>query len=106
MIAPPWYLVGATGFLYGFFELVERTPFEITFLITAAGFVYLSVLRHSRTLLFVATIAILSYTAWFTGEHFADSVGWTATSSGPACRTAAHPGWATPDAIASSGTLR
>jgi hypothetical protein len=31
---------------------------------------------HSRTLLFVATMAILAYTGWFTGEHFADSVGW------------------------------
>ena len=45
-------------------------------LIAAAGFVYLSVTLHSRTLLFVATAAILAYTGWFTSEHFADSVGW------------------------------
>ena len=38
--------------------------------------VYLSALVHSRTLLFVAPGATLAYTAWFTGEHFADSVGW------------------------------
>jgi len=37
---------------------------------------YVSVAVHSRTLLFVATLAILAYTAWFTGEHFADSIGW------------------------------
>ena len=37
---------------------------------------YLSVVLHSRTLLFVATLAILAYTGWFTGQHFADSVGW------------------------------
>ena len=49
---------------------------EIGFLIAAAGFVYLSVTLHSRTLLFVATAAILAYTGWFTSEHFADSVGW------------------------------
>ena len=24
----------------------------------------------------VATLAILAYTGWFTGEHFADSIGW------------------------------
>jgi hypothetical protein len=24
----------------------------------------------------VATAGILAYTAWFTGEHFAESVGW------------------------------
>jgi hypothetical protein len=46
------------------------------FLIVAAGFVYLSVIVHSRTVLFVATLAMLAYTGWFTGEHFADSVGW------------------------------
>jgi hypothetical protein len=55
---------------------VERTPFEIAFLGAAAGFVYLSAVLHTRTLLFVATIGILAYTAWFTGEHFARSVGW------------------------------
>ena len=75
-ITPVWYLFGASAFLYGFFDAVERTPFEIVFLAAAAAFVYLSVVLHTRTLLFVATIAILAYTAWFTGEHFARSVGW------------------------------
>jgi hypothetical protein len=75
-ITPVWYLFGASAFLYGFFDAVERTPFEIAFLGAAAAFVYLSVVLHTRTLLFVATIAILAYTAWFTGEHFAQSVGW------------------------------
>jgi hypothetical protein len=75
-ITPVWYLLGAAAFLYGFFDMVERTPFEIAFLAVAAAFVYLSVVLHTRTLLFVATLAILAYTAWFTGQHFADSVGW------------------------------
>jgi hypothetical protein len=75
-ITPFWYFAGATAFLYGFFDMVERTPLEITFLAVAAGFVYGSVLLHSRTLLAVGTIAILAYTAYFTGEHFVDSVGW------------------------------
>ena len=75
-ITPVWYLLGASAFLYGFFDAVERTPFEIAFVAAAAAFVYLSVVLHTRTLLFVATMAILGYTAWFTGEHFADSVGW------------------------------
>ena len=76
VITPVWYLLGSAGFLYGFFDAVDGTPFELAFLIAAAGFVYLSVVLHTRTLLFVATIAILSYTAWFTGQYFADSVGW------------------------------
>lgn len=75
-ITPAWYLVGAIAALAGLFELVERTPIEIVFLLAAAGVVYLSVAVQSRTLLFVATLAILAYTGWFTSEHFADSVGW------------------------------
>jgi hypothetical protein len=71
-----WYFVGASMFLYGFFDGVERTPLEISFLGVAAAFVYGSVLLHSRTLLAVATLAILAYTAWFTSEHFVDSIGW------------------------------
>jgi hypothetical protein len=75
-ITPVWYLFGAAAFLYGFFDIVENTPFEIAFLMVASAFVYLSVVLHTRTLLFVSTLAILAYTAWFTGEHFASSVGW------------------------------
>ncbi len=75
-ITPIWYLVGAVAFLYGLFDLVDSTPLEILFLIAACGFVYLSAAIHSRTLLLVATAAILAYTAWFTGEHFANSLGW------------------------------
>ena len=75
-ITPFWYFVGAAMFLYGFFDAVERTPLEISFLAVAAAFVYGSVLLHSRALLAVATLAILAYTAWFTSEHFVDSIGW------------------------------
>jgi len=75
-VTPFWYFLGASMFLYGFFDMVERTPLEISFLAVAAGFVYASVLVHSRTLLAVATLAILAYTGWFTSEHFVDSVGW------------------------------
>lgn len=75
-ITPFWYFCGAAAFLYGLFDAVESTAFEILFIAVAAGFVYVSVALHSRTLLAVATLAILAYTAWFTGERFVDSVGW------------------------------
>lgn len=75
-ITPVWYLLGSVAFLYGLFDSVETTVFEIAFLGVAAGFVYLAALLRSRTLLFVSTIAILAYTGYYTGEHFADSVGW------------------------------
>lgn len=75
-VTPSWYLVGGFAALAGLFELVERTPIELTFLLAAAGMVYLSVALQSRPLLIVGTLAILAYTGWFTSEHFADSVGW------------------------------
>ena len=75
-ITPTWYLFGAAGFLYGLFDLVEDTPAEVLFILAASGLVYLSAVIHSRTLLLVATAAILGYTGWFTGQHFADSLGW------------------------------
>jgi hypothetical protein len=75
-ITPPWFFAGAAAFLGGLFALLESTPIDIAFIAAAAGFVYLSVLEHSRTLLFVAIVSILAYTAWFTSEHFAESIGW------------------------------
>ena len=75
-ITPVWYFLGSVAFLGGFFDLLERSPLELFFVAVAAGFVYLSVVVHSRTLLVVATLAILAYTAWYTGQHFADSIGW------------------------------
>jgi len=75
-MTPIWYLLGGAAFLGGLFDLVDRTPFELAFLVAAASFVYLSIVLHSRTLLVVATLAILAYTAWYTGQHFADSIGW------------------------------
>jgi hypothetical protein len=75
-ITPLWYFLGAAAFLYGYFDTVEDSVIEISFLGVAAGFVYMSAAVHSRTLLFVSTLAILSYTAYFTRQHFADSIGW------------------------------
>ena len=40
-ITPAWYLFGGAAFLYGVFDLVERTPLEIVFIAMASGFVYL-----------------------------------------------------------------
>jgi Predicted membrane protein (DUF2157) len=75
-ITPFWYFVGSAAFLAGLFDVVERTPLELLFLAAAASLVYLSAVLHTRTLLAVSTLAILGYTAWYTGEYFADSVGW------------------------------
>jgi hypothetical protein len=73
-ITPVWYFLGAAVFLFGLFDAVRRTPFEIVFVAAASSFVYASVSLQTRTLLFVATLAILAYTGWFTSEHFAEAL--------------------------------
>ncbi len=75
-ITPFWYLVGSMSLLYGVFSLIERSPIEIAFLGVAAAVVYLSTVVRSRTLLFVGTLAILSYVGYFSAKHFVQSIGW------------------------------
>ncbi len=73
---PVWYLFGSAWFFYGLFELVEHSVIEIAYLAFACGGVFLSTWVRSRTLLFVSTVAILAYIAYFTSQHFQDSLGW------------------------------
>ena len=75
-MTPFWYLAGSVLFFLGLFELVQRTAFELVFLAVACAGVFLSTWVRSRTLLFVCTIAILTYISYFTAEHFQDSLGW------------------------------
>jgi hypothetical protein len=75
-ITPPLFLLGCWGALYGLFDMVEDSVLELGFLAAACALTYLGVWARSRALNFGSTIAILAYTAYFTGEHFADSVGW------------------------------
>ena len=76
LITPFWYLVGSASFLYGVFDMLERTPFEILFLAIACGIVYLSVYVRSRTLLVSGTVSLLAYIGYFTSRHFIDSSAW------------------------------
>ena len=46
------------------------------FLGAASGLVYLSTVVHSRMLLFVATVGMLSYIGYFSAKHFVESIGW------------------------------
>lgn len=71
-----WYFFGSIFTLYGYGDMVERTPVEPTFLGLAAFFIFLSTKARSRTLLLVGTLAMLCYIGYFTGKHFGDSLGW------------------------------
>lgn len=73
------YFFGTTIFLVSFFDIVEYGPFEILFLGVTCALIFISTMVRSRTLLFVGTVSTLGYIAYFSGEYFADSLGWPLT---------------------------
>ncbi|QQG37230.1 MAG: DUF2157 domain-containing protein [Micavibrio aeruginosavorus] len=75
-IAPFFYFLGSVGLLWSVFDAVEGTPADVGFLAAAVGMMFLSVRMHSRTLLIVSTFSLLGYLGYFTGEYFADTIGW------------------------------
>ncbi len=70
------YFVGSLLFLFGMFDVLKHTPFEILYLAITCFMIYMSVVAHSTTLLVVSVLAMLSYIGYFTAEHFVNSVGW------------------------------
>ncbi|MCB9979248.1 MAG: DUF2157 domain-containing protein [Rhodospirillales bacterium] len=76
VIVPFGYAIAMAATLYGFFDIVENTPLEITYLGLNAFLIYLSIHLSSRTVLFVSVAGLLGYIAWYTSEHFAGVVGW------------------------------
>ena len=75
-IAPFWYFVSSAAMLAGLFSLIQDSVLEILFLAAACGLVFLSTWVKSRGLLFVGTVAILSYVGYYTAENFSHVVGW------------------------------
>ena len=75
-ITPFWYFFSSAAMLSGLFALVQDSPLEVFFLGAACGIVFWSTWAKSRSLLFVGTVAILSYVGYYTAEHFTDVVGW------------------------------
>jgi len=75
-ITPFWYFAGSAMFLWAAFELLEDTPFHVLFLGLAALSIYYSTVAKSRTLLFVSTVAMISYLGYYTYQNFVDSAGW------------------------------
>ena len=76
VITPFWYFIGSMWLFYGVFSLIEDSAIEILFIAVASAMVYISTIVRSRTLLFVSTIAILSYIGYFSAKHFVQSIGW------------------------------
>ena len=62
-------------FLYGAFDVIENTALEILYFGIAAGFMYLGTVLRSRTLLFVAVIALTGFTGYFFRESLVNAFG-------------------------------
>lgn len=66
------YLVGSAALMFGVYDTVEHTFFEIAFLALAAFFVYISTVLRSRILLAMGTLGMLGYIGDFAFDHFKD----------------------------------
>jgi len=76
VIVPFWNFAGGIMASWGVFDILENSPADILYIAYAALLIYFSTLAKSRTLLFVGTGAMIGYLSYFTGEYFADSIGW------------------------------
>lgn len=74
-ITPFWYFAGSVFFLFGAFEILENSAFEIIYFGIAAGFMYLGTVVASRTLLFSSVIALMSFTGYFFKDSLANAFG-------------------------------
>ena len=75
VITPFWYLAGSVFFLYGAFDVLEGSAFEIVYFGLAAGVMYLGTVVRSRTLLFCSVIALMGFTGYFFQDSLANAFG-------------------------------
>jgi|GEM_PF-255088 len=64
------YFCGAAALMFGVYDVVKNTFFEIAFLALAAFFVYASTVARSRILLAMGTLGMLGYIGDFAFDHF------------------------------------
>ena len=79
ILCPFWYFTASALALYASFSLFSHTPFEILYLGICAATIYLSTYVRSTALLFNSTLALIGYLGYFSGEHFANAIGWPIT---------------------------
>ncbi len=75
-MVPLMDLFGASSLLIGWFEIVQNSPLEVSFVAVCCVLVYASTVFRTPALLTVGTVGLLCYIGYFTSEHFADSLGW------------------------------
>ncbi len=72
-------LIGSVLFLWAYYDIVERTFVEVTFVLLAAGVMYVSTLVESRGMLIVGALALFSYISYYSEKYISNSVGWALT---------------------------
>jgi len=75
VITPFWYFTGSVFFLYGAFDVLEGSAFEIIYFGIAAAIMYLGTVVRSRTLLFSSVIALMGFTGYYFRESLANAFG-------------------------------
>jgi len=73
------YFAGSLMAYAGLFDLVQHTSVELVYLAVTAAVLYGCVVLQSRALLLTTVIAMLSFIGYFSGEYFANSLGWPIT---------------------------
>jgi len=68
------YFFGAGIFLAAAWDWLHDTPADPLFLALACGAIFLSTVTRSRSLLFVATIALIAYLVDFVADRFGDGL--------------------------------
>lgn len=71
-----WYFIANLNILWGAYDWLYNTRFEVLFLGLCALMIYLSTLTKSKSILFTSTIGFLAYIGHYTMLHFVDSIGW------------------------------
>lgn len=75
-IVPFWYFISGGILLCAYWNLVEGSFLDLSYLALNGFFIYLSIRLASRALLFVSVLGLFSYLSYFTYEYFADIIGW------------------------------
>ena len=70
------YFIGSISLLVMSFDLLRYTSFEISYIGITCFMLYVSTIVRSRSILATSTIAMFLYLAYFTKQHFLNSIGW------------------------------
>jgi hypothetical protein len=73
------YFAGSIMAYGGLFDLVSDSSIELLYLGATASMLYACVVLQSRALLVTTVVAMLGFIGYYTGKHFANSLGWPVT---------------------------